>query len=148
MPDFSWVNQHKQILSRSAVQSAFEQHGYAFQPAPKSLAKEQRPRAIGTTADKRARLELIGPEDIVFKGTLIRTISAGMTDEAAQLQSDIADFLGILVSGWPDAQSWSAAFVAGLPEQPSCHYRLSEMQIDAHVTPDQRRVVVGVTWEP
>jgi hypothetical protein len=104
MPDFSWTQQHSQIPSRKAVQAALEQVGFQFTSSAETLTPQQRPRTIGETSDRRARIELIGPGDVVFKATVLVRV-AEMVD-ASNNQADLLYFLTVLIPEWTEGSSW------------------------------------------
>jgi hypothetical protein len=148
MPDFSWTKQHDLIQSQRAMQAAFEQIGFVFTPVATSLERNFRPRTTGATADQRARLELIGPDDIVFKATLIRQLLPGNPHDAATLIADIGVFLTTLVPGWAEAQAWSESVAHNLVEQSHMQTEFRDLVIEARATKNGQQFVVGVTWQP
>ncbi len=148
MPDFSWTKQHELIQSQQAMRVAFEGLGFGFEAGSTSLERNTRPRTIGATADRRARLELIGPNDVVFKATLIRQLTPGDSADSSALGADISAFLTTLVPSWPEAQAWSESVARSLADTPHIQTDFRDLVIEARSTRNGQQVVVGVTWQP
>ncbi|HEY1017154.1 MAG TPA: hypothetical protein VGE07_30850 [Herpetosiphonaceae bacterium] len=138
MTDFSWTAQHKELPLRPIVLPALERAGY--QPVSDTRALE-RPRTILATADQRARAELIGPEDVIFKAALL------LAPDSALAAADLRDFLAALLPGWQDAESWVGAALAGLGERPEQATSFGSFEITLKAA-GRARLVLGVTWKP
>jgi hypothetical protein len=147
VPDFSWTEQHGLIPRRSAVQQALAQDGFTF---PEGAARSEpggRPRSSGATADGRAQIELIGPEDIVFKATLLRTLSGADDRTSAAVLADCATLLRHVAPTWAEGPAWLAASLPALAEQPLIKTQFSELAFDLRLTRDGKRLILGMTWQ-
>jgi hypothetical protein len=146
MTDFSWAQKHDLIPSRNAVQGAFEQVGFQFTPTPATLTAGQRPRTIGETADQRARLELIGPADVVFKATML--IRLAETANPLDSQADLLHFLSVVAPAWEEGPAWLLAHLATLGEQATVTTRYRDLAIALRPARRGLQLVLGVTWQP
>ena len=151
MPDFSWTEQHELIPRRAALQQALAQDGFIFPQGTVKLEPGGRPRSIGATADGRAQIELIGPEDVVFKATLLRTLSGADDRTSAAVLADCATLLRHVAPTWAEGPDWIAANAqrapAALAEQPLIKTQFSELAFDLRLTRDGKRLILGMTWQ-
>jgi hypothetical protein len=145
MPDFSWTQQHDLIPSRKAVQTAFEQVGFQFTAGAETLTPDQRPRAIGETSDRRARIELIGPDDVVFKATIL--VQVADVANGAGSQADLLHFLTVLVPEWKEGSSWLMTHFATI-DQAATTTRYRDLSITLRTGRNGKQVSLGVTWQP
>ncbi len=142
MPDFSWTAEHELVQSRSAVEAALTPLGFAWTRTPTSQKRAARPRSLGTCAAHRAQAELIGPEDMVFKATLI--LSAADAGWAAEAPF-VAQCLAILAPLWAAGPAWLAAQLAA-PADTTTRFR--DLAVTLRWGQSGQRLVLGVTWEP
>jgi hypothetical protein len=143
MPDFSWVQQHAQIPVLGQVQAAFEQLGFQFNSRPATLSAQQRPRTIGATSDGRARVELIGPEEVVFKATIL--VRRPPPDDPAPLPPELFDFLTILIPTWTEGPAWlKTQLAAGATPVTTRHH---ELLIALRTARGGAEIVLGMTWQ-
>jgi hypothetical protein len=147
VPDFSWTEQHELIPRRAALQQALARDGFAFPQGTVKLEPGGRPRSIGATADGRAQIELIGPEDIVFKATLLRTLSGADDRTSAAVLADCATLLRHVAPAWAEGPAWVAASLPALAEQPLITTQFSELTFDLRLTRDGKRLILGMTWQ-
>lgn len=140
MHDFSWTAQHDELPTRQRVLPLLEQAGYQPVSAAQPPKPNQRPRTILATADQRARAELIGPENVIFKATLL------LAPTRDQTAADLREFLAALVPGWQGAAEWVDAALAdqAAPEQ-SIRFRDLEITLKSA---NQQRLALGITWQP
>jgi len=92
-------------ISRFALQSLFEKKalGFKFEHA---TAVDGQPRVIGTTPNKLASVELIGPEDNLVQATIMVGIPADDTVTLAKNAVFMAGFIKNAVPEWPEAVTW------------------------------------------
>jgi hypothetical protein len=147
MPDFSWTEQHELIPRRAAVEAALAADGFVFPAGPVKLEPGGRPRSSGATADGRAQIELIGPEDIVFKATLLRSLSGADDRMSAAVLADCATLLRHVAPAWAAGPEWLAASLPALAEQPSIKTQFSELAFDLRLARDGKRLILGMTWQ-
>ena len=148
MPDFSWTKEHDLIQSRAIVHPALEALGFSFIRVDAAIRREQRPRSIAETADKRARIELIGPEDVIFKGTLMLSVPTKGGLQSPQLHQDLRQFLAILAPAWIDGQAWIDAQLTAQGTQVAAETQFRELVVSLKVTNDKKRLILGTTWQP
>jgi hypothetical protein len=146
MTDFSWTQNYALIPSRMAVQAAFEQVGFQFSPTPETISAGQRPRTTGGTADQRARIELIGPADVVFKATIL--IRVAETANMLDSQADLLYFLSVVAPAWEAGPAWLLAHLATLGEQAAVTTRYRDLVIALRTARRGLQLVLGVTWQP
>ncbi len=92
-------------ISRFALQSLFEQKalGFKFEPA---TAVDGQPRVIGTTPNKLASVELIGPADNLVQATIMVGIPSDDTVTLVKNAAFMAGFIKNAVPEWPEAVTW------------------------------------------
>jgi hypothetical protein len=148
MPDFTWAHTYDLLRSRAALQAAFEQLGYQFSVSQPATGRHQRPRAVGETADQRARVELIGPAEVVFKATLMRIHSERNDTLQAHILTDLVDFLTVMLPTYEDRADWLTTHWALVQGEQQAKQRFRDHTIVLRKSGDGKRIVLGVTWQP
>jgi hypothetical protein len=147
MTDFSWTQQHAQIQSRTKVEAAFEQLGFQFTQTPAVGERPQRPRTIGISPDGRVRIELIGPDDVVFKATLLADLDEqGCTPP--HLHAHLTHFVQTLAPTWAAGPSWITTQLATPDPQTTATVRSDELLFELRLARCGTQMVLGVTWQP
>jgi hypothetical protein len=123
MCTYNWTEQHPLLRSRADAQAICEQLGFRLAPAQSSSRRPQRPRLIGTNHDSTARIELIGPDEVIFKAVLLVSRDGQAAPAVDRALAMIRDFVHTWLPTWTDGRAWLAGHYAPTGPQPS---------IDAH----------------
>jgi hypothetical protein len=148
MPDFTWIQAYVHLRARAAVQAAFEHLGYLFVVSQPARARPQRPRIAGETADHRARVELIGPAEVVFKATLMLAHPERDDTWPARIQTDMVDFLTVMTPTWEERAHWLTTNLDLVQGKQPAETRFRDLKIVLRTSDDRTRIILGVTWQP
>jgi hypothetical protein len=127
MSIYNWTEQHPLLLSRARAEAVCEQLGFRLAPAQLSSRRAQRPRLIGANHDSTARIELIGPDEAIFKVALLVSRAAQTAPAAGQAFAQICNFVQAWLPFWADGRAWLAAHYAEVGPQPPVETRFGDV---------------------
>jgi hypothetical protein len=126
MSAYNWLEQHPLLHTRAQAQALCEQLGFRIAPTQSPSQRPQRPRLVGANRDSTARIELIGPDEAIFKAALLVSRAAPDADQAfVQLR----DFVDVWLPTWTDGRAWLAANYAVAGPQPPAEARFGDLVI-------------------
>jgi hypothetical protein len=129
MCTYNWTEQHPLLYTRAQAQAVCEQLGFRLAPAQSSSRRPQRPRLISVNQDSTARIELIGPDEAIFKAALLVFRAAQTAPAADQAFAQICDFIDGWIPSWTDGRAWLAAHYAPAGPQPPAETRVGDVVI-------------------
>ena len=100
--------------------------GFRFASTQSPSQRPRRPRLVGANHDSSARIELIGPDEAIFKAALLVSRTAPAADQAFAL---LRDFLDAWLPTWMDGRAWLAASYAVGGPQPPVETRFGDIVI-------------------
>lgn len=127
--------------ARVDAMEAFQATGYSFRPQAGSPGRPGRPHAVGLRAEGKHRIELIGPEEHIFKAVLI-------ADLTADVQAAAAQFLGYFAPDWDDAGNWFARQSPLLAHGAGVEASLPRLHVHLRKMGHQDKAVLTLSWVP
>ena len=125
-------------ITRSNAVAAARAAGYAFElPA----AGTSRPHLVGRSADGSHRIELIGPEERVFKAVLVADLTTDVVAAAAW-------FLATFAPDWQDAPTWLSARLPDVARGGDAEARLPRLHAWLRPMGHQHAAILTLTWVP
>jgi hypothetical protein len=142
MPDFAWGRQQELLWSRAQAATIFQQLGYEIPDAnaPAKLERTQRPRLIAWSPAHQARLELIGPDEAIFKATLSVPTNENQTEPLRQ-------FLTVWLPTWTEGTAWLAENLTPTGPQIPAETKFRELTITLRAGHHGTQTLLGVTWQ-
>ena len=126
MCTYNWIEQHPLLHTRAQAQALCEQLGFRFGSTQSPAQRPQRPRLVGANRDSSARIELIGPDEAIFKAALLVSRAAPAADQTFAL---LRDFVDAWLPTWTDGSTWLAANYAVAGPQPPVETRFGDIVI-------------------
>jgi hypothetical protein len=148
LPDFAWTQAHAHLRPRAAAQAAFERLGYRFTASQPASGRPQRPRAIGESADRHARVELIGPVEVVFKATILAVLLERTERLPTPSYTKLADFLTVMIPDWEEGTDWLKTHWINALSKQHTETRVHDFRVALRLSDDGARIVLGITWQP
>jgi hypothetical protein len=129
MCTYNWTEQHPLLRSRAEAQVVCEQLGFRLARAQSSSRRPQRPRLIGTNHDSTARIELIGPDEAIFKAAFLVSRAAQTIPATDQAFARLCDFVRAWLPSWTDGRDWLAMHYAEVGPQPPVEIQFGDVVI-------------------
>jgi hypothetical protein len=129
MCTYNWTEQHPLLHTRAQAQAVCEQLGFRLAPAQSSSRRPQRPRLIGTNQDRTARIELIGPDEVIFKAVLLASRDVQTASDSGGALPLMCDFVHAWLPTWTNGRAWLAAHYALTGTQPSAEVSFGDIVI-------------------
>jgi hypothetical protein len=129
MPTYNSIERHPLLHTRAQALALCKQLGFQFAssaPIQSPSRRPQRPRLAGATRDASARIELIGPDEAIFKAALLVSRAAPDADQAL---ARLRDFVDAWLPTWTDRSAWLAASYAVAGPQPPVEVRFDDLVI-------------------
>ena len=128
-------------MTRADATKMLGEMGYTFQGPTGSSQEPKRPHAVGRSADGKHSIELIGPEERIFKAVLLADLSVDVQDVAAR-------FLSYFVPDWSDASLWLSSNLPQLSQHESAETRMPHLQVHLRRTGNQHKAALTLSWIP
>ena len=125
-------------IARSDAVAAARTAGYSFEPL---AAGTGRPHLAGRSADGRRRIELIGPEERVFKAVLVADLTTDVVAAAAW-------FLATFAPDWQEASTWLSARLPDVAGGGDVEARLPRLHGWLRPLGHQPAAILTLTWVP
>jgi hypothetical protein len=140
--NYDWSGKHDLLRTRAQAEAIFTELGYEFAEAgtPAKLERTQRPRLIGLLPAHQARLELIGPDEAIFKATLAVPANG---EQAEPLRA----FLAAWIPTWAEGSTWLAANVTRDGVQQPAETKFRELTISLRPGHRGTQTILNVSWE-
>jgi hypothetical protein len=128
-------------MTRADAVSAFEALGYTFRSPASPTGRPRRPHAIGQMSGGQRRIELIGPEERIFKAVLIADLDDNERGAAAP-------FLRTIAPDWGEGPDWFAQQIAARAHLSGVATALPGLEVWLRAMGGRDQVVLTLNWVP
>ena len=146
MCTYNWIEQHPLLHTRAQAQAVCEQLGFRLALAQSPSRRPQRPRLIGTNQDSTARIELIGPDEVIFKAMLLASHVAQPAPAANQAFGQMRDFIDAWLPSWTDGRAWLSAHYAPAEPQSPAETRFGDVVISLRSAQNSAATALTVSY--